>query len=79
MSPLSSLFAQADATAYQTGFWVGYIVGQFLGILTISLIVSGLFHIVSLILQKRSIAFRKVFPYVFVVVLIMGVLGQIIR
>ncbi len=73
-----SLFAQTD-TAVQTSFWIGYIVGQFLGILLLALIVSGLFHLVSLLIKNKRIAFRKVFPCVFVVVLIMGVLGQILR
>jgi len=69
------LFAQA-ATPEQTANIIGYYVGQFLGILIMSLIVSGVFHLFSR--NNPKIVFNKVFPYVFVVILVLSVLGQIL-
>ena len=69
------LFAQTAAPE-QTANIIGYYVGQFLGILIMSLIVSGVFHLFSR--NNPKIAFNKVFPYVFVVILVLSVLGQIL-
>jgi hypothetical protein len=70
-----SLFAQSAAPE-QIGFMVGYFIGQFIGVLLISLIVSGILHLFSRMNPK--LAFGKVFPYVFVVVLVLGILGQLL-
>ena len=64
------LFAQS-AMPEQTANIIGYYVGQFLGIVIMSLIVSGVFHLFSR--NHPKIAFNKVFPYVFVVILVISI------
>ena len=71
------ILAQAD-TARSVGALVGYFVGQFIGILIMAVIVSAIFHVIALITKKASIRFGRVFPFAFVIILVLGVLGQIL-
>jgi len=53
--------------------WVALIGIFLISTLIKAIIVSGIFHLVSLVTKKRGLAFRKVLPYVFVVCLILNV------
>ena len=67
------LFAQTQATqdAAQIAFWIGYVFGQVTGLVICTAIVSGIFHLISVVSKNRSIRFLKVFPWVFVVLLVL--------
>jgi len=51
--------------------WIALILGLLVKILIYTAIVSGIFHICSKVTKRDRFAFRKVFPYVFVVFIIL--------
>ena len=75
------LFAQTNSqeTANQIAFWIGYVIGNISGLLILTVIISGIFHLVSKISKNQSIRFLKVFPWVFIVLFVLIAISTIQR
>ena len=71
------MFLFAQENPHDISSLVGYYVGQFIGILLIAAIVSGIFHLVSKFGNNKSLTFSKVFPFAFGVILVVVVINKL--
>ena len=74
------LFAQMQPIEISGGpvvLWTVHILLLLIGSLIKAAILSGIIHVISIVIKKDRFAFLKVFPYVFIGFIIFGIINTV--